>query len=351
MRIALYGATGFTGRRTAHALARLGAEPVLVARRPDAVAALAAELGVESREAEARREDLRRAFAGARVVVSCAGPFGRIGQPVAEAALDVGAHYLDSTGEAPFMRWVYEALDVRARSAGVCAIPAGGFDCLPADCALTLLAARVGPPTRLDVVYELGGTASAGTRRSALDVVRDGAFVVEGGRIQAARPFDRQRRLELDGRRRRALRAPLSDPLIAAQRFPVEHAASWVVLAAPAAALLRAASPVVAPTLRLPLLRPALERVLAALGHVDEGRLAQAAFRVRVEAMGRGGRQMALELSGRDPYRLTAEALALRAVRLASGLAPRPGARTPAEGLDAAETLAALEVVVREVEG
>ncbi|MCL4288111.1 MAG: NAD(P)H-binding protein, partial [Thermoleophilia bacterium] len=44
-RIVLFGATGYTGRLTAAALREAGAEPVLAARDPKTLAALAEELG------------------------------------------------------------------------------------------------------------------------------------------------------------------------------------------------------------------------------------------------------------------------------------------------------------------
>src|ERR671917_228000 len=57
---------------------------------------------------------LRKALSGADVVISCAGPFTFYGAPVIEAALSVGAHYVDTTGEQPYIRRVFEHLSAPA---------------------------------------------------------------------------------------------------------------------------------------------------------------------------------------------------------------------------------------------
>ena len=41
------------------------------------------------------------------VLVSTVGPFQRYGEAALSAAIDTGAHYVDSTGEAPFIRRVF----------------------------------------------------------------------------------------------------------------------------------------------------------------------------------------------------------------------------------------------------
>ena len=75
MRIVLYGATGFTGRLTAAALVADDAELTVAGRDAGAVDALARRLGCRGVVARAETAELGRAFAGAAVVVSCAGPF------------------------------------------------------------------------------------------------------------------------------------------------------------------------------------------------------------------------------------------------------------------------------------
>ena len=44
-------------------------------------------------------EMVNAALSDAQVVISCAGPFAKFGEPVLRAALHAGAHYVDTTGE------------------------------------------------------------------------------------------------------------------------------------------------------------------------------------------------------------------------------------------------------------
>ena len=135
-RIAVYGATGYTGRLVAMELRDRGFDAVLCGRNGGKLRRLADEIGVDWPVRAAAVDDgpaLRKALSGADVVISCAGPFTFYGAPVIEAALDVGAHYVDTTGEQPYMRRVYEHMDAAAKRAGCAVIPAVGFDYLPGD--------------------------------------------------------------------------------------------------------------------------------------------------------------------------------------------------------------------------
>ena len=103
--LAILGATGFTGRLVCTEARRLGIPVRLVGRRREALL----ELGDDVRVADARDEDaVARAFDGAAVVASCAGPFLELGHAPVAAAIRAGAHYLDTSGEIAFARIVYE---------------------------------------------------------------------------------------------------------------------------------------------------------------------------------------------------------------------------------------------------
>src|SRR6478609_2397330 len=132
--IAVYGATGFTGKLVAAELERRGLGAVLCGRSEAKLAPLAARHGFGFRAA--RNDDpraLREAFAGCAAVISCAGPFLQVGEPVVEAAIDAGCHYIDTTGETPFIARVLEHHGPAAEAAGVTLVPGIGFDYLPGD--------------------------------------------------------------------------------------------------------------------------------------------------------------------------------------------------------------------------
>src|SRR3954454_13972905 len=164
-RIVLFGATGYTGELTARELAGIGERPVLAARSEARVRALADELGgLEWAVADVRRPETVHALVGAGdVLVSCVGPFARWGGPAVEAAVAASAHYLDSTGETPFIRRVFESYGPRAAQAGCALVTAMGYDWVPGNLAGALALREAGEgATRLDIGYFLLGEGSAG---------------------------------------------------------------------------------------------------------------------------------------------------------------------------------------------
>ena len=69
------------------------------------------------------------------------GPYTLYGEPVIEACIAGGAHYVDLTGEMPFVRRMIDAADERAAAAGVKIVNTSGFEALPPDL-IVLLAAE-----------------------------------------------------------------------------------------------------------------------------------------------------------------------------------------------------------------
>src|SRR5215216_4882904 len=141
--IAVYGATGFTGRLVAAELRRRGAQMVLSGRNPAKLEILAEEIGGGVETKAARLDDpatLRDLLGPCAAVISCAGPFRLHGEPVLAAAIETGTHYLDTTGEQPFMRTVFERYGDAAERAGVALVTAMGFDYVPGDMIASLTA-------------------------------------------------------------------------------------------------------------------------------------------------------------------------------------------------------------------
>ncbi|MEA2395481.1 MAG: hypothetical protein QOJ82_3372, partial [Solirubrobacteraceae bacterium] len=136
-RIVLFGATGYTGELAARALVARGARPVLAARNEARVRALADELGaLEWAVADVERPDsVGELVTRGDVLVSTVGPFSRWGQPAVQAAVAAGAHYLDSTGEAVFVRDVFERHGLGAQAAGCGLLTAFGYDWVPGNLA------------------------------------------------------------------------------------------------------------------------------------------------------------------------------------------------------------------------
>jgi short subunit dehydrogenase-like uncharacterized protein len=205
-RVVLFGATGYTGKRTAEAMTGRGLRPVLAGRDPDRLAALAQRLGgLETAIARVDDEESLAALVGpGDVLVSTVGPFTTLGAPAVAAAVRAGAVYLDSTGEPPFIRAVHERWGPAAQRSGAALLPAFGNDYVPGVLAGALAlrdAGEGGGADRVDVGYFLTGLGGgrpfsrgtlrslAGTATTPLYAWRDGALVTEpaGARM---RTFD-----------------------------------------------------------------------------------------------------------------------------------------------------------------
>ena len=214
-RIVLFGATGYTGRLVAQALVDRGARPVLAGRNVDSLKRLADELGadgLETRGADVSRPETVRALVEAGdVLVSTVGPFQRFGDAALEAAVEAGAHYIDSTGEPPFIRRVFEEWGPRAERAGCGLLTAFGYDYVPGNLVGALALEEAGEAaTKVSVGYFMTGGASrdamsGGTGASLAGVVFERGFAYRDGRIGAERPARRVRSFEAGGKERVAV--------------------------------------------------------------------------------------------------------------------------------------------------
>ena len=143
MSFLLYGANGYVGEAAARLAVDQGLEPILAGRDAAKLEPLAKQLGVEFRVCALEDAPaLDRALRDVPVVLHCAGPYKFTSQPMADACLRAGAHYLDLTGEIP----VFEALaarDAEAKARKVMLLPAVGFDVVPTDCLAVHLKRRL----------------------------------------------------------------------------------------------------------------------------------------------------------------------------------------------------------------
>jgi short subunit dehydrogenase-like uncharacterized protein len=188
-RVVLLGAGGFTGRLIAAELARRGHGFVAAGRDARRVRGHLHELpGLDDvRAFDATDADsLDRALADATLVVSSVGPFERFGRPVLDAAIRAGCHYVDVTGEQPFVRWAYEERDAAARAAGATMVPGAGFEFVPGDLLAHIASEAVQGAEEVHVTYLVRGrglapATSAGTRRSAATLLgRTGVARADG---------------------------------------------------------------------------------------------------------------------------------------------------------------------------
>jgi short subunit dehydrogenase-like uncharacterized protein len=173
--IAVYGATGYTGRLVVAELLRTGADFIVSGRSAQKLGALRSEFELDAPARTAQIDDpssLRELLADCAVVIDCAGPFVKYGEPVLAAAVETGTHYLDTTGEQPYMKMAYERYGPGAARAGVAVVPAMGFDYVPGDMIASLTAHGMDELDELDMHYCWRDfTPSQGTARTTLEII------------------------------------------------------------------------------------------------------------------------------------------------------------------------------------
>lgn len=195
--LGVLGASGYTGRlvvaecvRRSHPVVALGRDPDRVRSRLEADGIDVDRDLVGIRTADVGDPQcLRTALEGLGVLLTTVGPFDHLGRDVLDAAIDTGTHYVDITGEQPFIRWAYDERDAAAREAGIGAVPAAGFDFLPGDLLAGLAGDVVSDPSEIHIAYIVPGSrgllrvTSAGTRRTAATMLGRPGVALERGEL------------------------------------------------------------------------------------------------------------------------------------------------------------------------
>lgn len=127
--ITVYGAYGHTGRFVVSELRRRRWKPILSGRDAARLKAMGeAYPGSELRAATVDDPvSLDRALSGSAAVINCAGPFLDTANPVINAAIRAGIHYLDVAAEQAAVLSVFERFVDVASDASVVVIPAMAF--------------------------------------------------------------------------------------------------------------------------------------------------------------------------------------------------------------------------------
>jgi short subunit dehydrogenase-like uncharacterized protein len=183
--VAVYGATGHTGRFVASELERRGAVVRRIGRRAP-MESISQQDSAQLTWASASCDDpdaLDRALEGADAVINCAGPFLDTAPAVIEAALRAGAHYLDITAEQRSVRQSLATYNAQAMAMGIVVLPAMAFygglaDLLVAQlCSGLRVVDEILIGVALDYWHPTAGTRRTGERNTARRVI------VSGGRL------------------------------------------------------------------------------------------------------------------------------------------------------------------------
>ncbi len=349
--IAIYGATGYTGRAIAAELARRGLTTVLVARNRRGLEELARSLDAPSSTRTASVDDpdaMRAAFAGCSVVVNAAGPFSTTGRAVVEAALDAGCHYVDICADGFVMKTFFDEYDARAQAANKVVVPGVSFYFVLSDLLAHVLAEDQGKLTSISVGYALERWSfTPGSMAAFWDMVgrrleRTGgtlSTVIAGNRAAPDFTFGAQ------NRRRPMLVYPGGEVVTLPRHIDVDDvrvwmtartfAPRWAVRALPAVMALVG-------VLSRSWLGPRLRRAALRLPARDlEAGRAAARFTVEVHAQA-SGRISKAWVVGRHMYGIGAWLTADAAAKIAAGEVSRRGVLAPAQAFEPRSYLEAL---------
>ncbi|KAG0085448.1 hypothetical protein BGZ92_008997 [Podila epicladia] len=187
--VIIYGATGFTGLRTCQYLARTypkGVRWAIAGRstakleevRQKLVAIDPALSTLPIVQADASDMSALEAMtARTKVVLTTVGPFLAHGIPLVEACVKQGTHYIDSTGETPFVNKIIQKYHEEARAKNVVVVPCCGFDSVPSDIGTKLVVDFLKSEYNLNTksvkmsLRSWRGAASGGTLASACGIM------------------------------------------------------------------------------------------------------------------------------------------------------------------------------------
>lgn len=342
--VVVVGATGFTGGLIARALSRTELPIVLAARDPERLAAAAEEIDATLTQTVDVTDpsSLERLIQPGDTVINTAGPFTELGEPVIRACIRAGAHYLDTTGEQPFMHSVHRTHHDAARRAGVAVVNAMAFEFALGDSAVAVAASEApgGPPRAIDVIYAWAtATSSIGTRRTVLRMLGRKAWVRENGALRRQPQGARRRTVTLaSGRTVHAVAFGSGEVVTVPRHVAVDTVRGWAVMNAARARLVTALAPAL--PVVVPLLRPLAEPLVTRKPDPTPAELENAAFTIRVEVRTASGTH-AVEVQGTDPYGLTAAA-AVHAARRTREPDTPAGVLAPAQLVDPRAFLEAL---------
>lgn len=146
--------------------------------------------GIET--AQLQKDDLVRLANKTKVLITTVGPYHKYGTMVVEACAETGTHYLDVTGETP---WVYDIIQKyheTAKKSGAIMIPQNGIESAPTDLMCWSLVSHirqtlgVGTAELVQITYELDSAPSGGTLATLLTLFEKYSL---GDFARASQPF------------------------------------------------------------------------------------------------------------------------------------------------------------------
>ncbi|KAF9577288.1 hypothetical protein BGW38_007610, partial [Lunasporangiospora selenospora] len=122
-------------------------------------------------------DSLDAMVAKTKVVISTVGPFIVHGEPLVNSCVKHGTHYVDSTGESPFVKRIIDKYHKEAEAKKVIVVSQCGFDSVPSDIGTKMVVDFIRKEYNLGTqsvklsVTDLRGEASGGTLASACEII------------------------------------------------------------------------------------------------------------------------------------------------------------------------------------
>ena len=180
--VVLYGASGFVGRQTVRYFAeRVRLDQVrwaIAGRSCQKLELVRAEVGIDVDILVAdsqERVEIDSIVSKTRVLLNTAGPFALYGDAIVDACVRYRTHYVDITGETPWVKGLIDRYHVQAAADGTRIMPCCGFDSVPADLGAYLLVRHLQQElgvecTGVKAYYQLAGGFNGGTLASGLNI-------------------------------------------------------------------------------------------------------------------------------------------------------------------------------------
>jgi short subunit dehydrogenase-like uncharacterized protein len=272
------------------------------------------------------------------------GPFTDYGEPVIRAAISNKAHYLDTTGEQPFMRAML-AHDQWAREQGVAVVCAQAFEIAVSDCAAAVASEGFAEVGTIQVSYATRFHPSQGTQRTVLRMLQGSGYAYVGGEWVEETPARVLREVDFPPPLGRVtgVSFPSAEIITIPRHVNLREVRTFMSVPPFAARVLSATAPCLRWLLRTPASRLAAAAIGSGTGGPDAATRAADDFHVAVDVRGvcaGAASHRRMLLHGRDPYDLTAVLAAYGAERMCSedfdgaGVLPPASAFPPRPLLD-----------------
>ncbi|TXT58818.1 MAG: Trans-acting enoyl reductase [Promethearchaeota archaeon] len=179
----LYGAYGYTGKLIIKEALKKNYNPILGGRDKSKLIPLAERLGLGYEVFDLKdRKTIKNILTKYDLIFNAAGPFKYTSKPIVNACLQSKTHYLDITGELPVLERNLK-LDNIAKKKGISIISGVGFDVVPSDCLINVVAEKIQNPVKLELAITGLGGSSPGTLKTMMEHLPKGIFSRSNGNL------------------------------------------------------------------------------------------------------------------------------------------------------------------------